>query len=49
MIEKMKFYNTSYEVHTIKNTPHPFWLFHPWFDEAMGYMVKFLDKTLKGK
>ena len=37
------------EVHTIPDTPHPFWLFHPWFDEASGIIVTFLDKTLKGK
>jgi acetyl esterase/lipase len=37
------------EVHTIPDTPHPFWLFHPWFDEASGYIVTFLDKVLKGK
>jgi acetyl esterase/lipase len=37
------------EVHTIPGTPHPFWLFHPWFDEAFGYIVTFLDKTLKNK
>ena len=35
------------EVHTIPNTPHPFWLFHPWFEPAVGYMVDFLDKVLK--
>ncbi len=35
------------EVHTISNTPHPFWLFHPWFETTVEYMVTFLDKTLK--
>ncbi|MFA5972247.1 MAG: alpha/beta hydrolase [Lentimicrobiaceae bacterium] len=35
------------EVHTINNTPHPFWLFHPWFETTITYMVDFLDKTLK--
>ena len=35
------------EVHTIPNTPHPFWLFHPWFEPAVGYMVDFLDKVFK--
>jgi acetyl esterase/lipase len=37
------------EVHTISDTPHPFWLFHPWFEETSGHILKFLDKTLKGK
>lgn len=49
MIEKFNIYKIFSEVHTIKGTPHPFWLFHPWFDEYLGYMVKFLDKILKGK
>lgn len=35
------------EVHTIDNTPHPFWLFHPWFEPTIRYMVDFLDKVLK--
>jgi pectinesterase len=48
-IEKMKKLGIYSEVHTIPDTPHPFWLFHPWFDEAFGYIVAFLDKTLKQK
>lgn len=35
------------EVHTIEKTPHPFWLFHPWFQPTVDYMVSFLDKVLK--
>jgi len=35
------------EVHTIKNTPHPFWLFYPWFDETTGYVVKFLKEVFR--
>jgi len=35
------------EVHTIPNTPHPFWLFHPWFEPTVKYMVDFLDTILK--
>ncbi len=35
------------EVHTISATPHPFWLFHPWFESTVEYMVAFLDKILK--
>ena len=35
------------EVHTIPGTPHPFWLFHPWFSQTLDYMVAFLDKILK--
>jgi pectinesterase len=35
------------EVHTSNNSPHPFWLFHPWFEPASKYMVDFLDKIFK--
>lgn len=35
------------EVHTIPDTPHPFWLFHPWFEPTVDYMVAFLNKVLK--
>ena len=36
-----------YEVHTIPNTPHSFWLFEPWFDETINYTVIFLKKVFK--
>jgi hypothetical protein len=35
------------EVHTIPNTPHPFWLFRPWFDEVVNYVQAFFAKVLK--
>lgn len=47
MIEKLKLYNIYYEVHTIKNTPHPFWLFHPWYEETFGYALNFLNKVFR--
>ncbi len=39
--------NIYTEVHTIPDTPHPFWLFNPWFEPTVDYMVAFLDKILK--
>jgi len=47
MIQKLNALGIYNEVHTIENTPHTFWLFHPWFEEAMPYVVNFLNKTLK--
>lgn len=47
IIEKLKAYDIYTEVHTINDTPHPFWLFHPWFDTTVNYMVSFLDKMFK--
>jgi len=44
MIEKLKTFNIYYEVHSIKDTPHTFWLFHPWFEMTADFTVKFLDK-----
>lgn len=46
-IEKLNRYNIYSEVHEIPDTPHPFWLFEPWFDTNVGYMVDFLDKMFK--
>ena len=42
-------YQIYSEVHTIENTPHPFWLFHPWFEPTVNYITNFLNKTLKEK
>lgn len=47
MIEKLSLYNIYSEVHEISDTPHPFWLFEPWFDINIGYMVGFLNKMFK--
>ncbi len=43
IIEKLKKFNIYTEVHTIDNTPHPFWLFHPWFDKTVEIMTSYLD------
>lgn len=47
MIAKLNALGIYTEVHTIENTPHTFWLFHPWFDEAITYVDQFLKKVLK--
>lgn len=47
IIEKLKQYNIYTKVHTIEDTPHPFWLFHPWFNTTITYMTSFLDKMFK--
>lgn len=44
MIQKLNSLHIYSEVHTFENAPHPFWLFHPWFDPMMQYIVTFLDK-----
>ncbi|MEP7094872.1 MAG: alpha/beta hydrolase, partial [Flavobacterium sp.] len=39
--------NIYNEVHTIKDTPHSFWFFQPWFGETVNYTIQFLDKIFK--
>ena len=47
MIDILNGYGIYNETHTIKDTPHSFWLMHPWFEDTLYYTVRFLDKTLK--
>ena len=49
MITKLNKLGIYSEVHTIPNTPHEFWLFHPWFDDATGYILKFLKQIFQPK
>ncbi|MCB9316438.1 MAG: alpha/beta hydrolase [Lewinellaceae bacterium] len=35
------------EVHTIPDTPHSFWLVHPWFKPTLKYTLTFLKKVFK--
>jgi len=44
-IEKMRLLNIYSEVHSIPDSPHSFWFFHPWIDEALNYIKLFLDKV----
>jgi pectinesterase len=34
------------EVHTLPNTPHPFWLFDPWFESTAFWVNAFLQRVL---
>lgn len=47
MIKILNQYGIYNQFETIKNSPHTFWLFHPWFDQTEMYITKFLDKILK--
>lgn len=35
------------EIHTIPDSPHSFWLMHPWFETTLNYTVNFLNKVFK--
>lgn len=47
MIEQLNNYNIYSKIQTIKNSPHTFWLFDPWFEETSNYIVQFLNKQFK--
>jgi len=47
IIVKLNTYNIYSEVHTLPDTPHPFWLFDPWFDTTVELMTNFLNKQFK--
>ncbi len=36
-----------HETYTLPGTPHPFWLFDPWFEQVLSLSTAFLDKVFK--
>jgi acetyl esterase/lipase len=47
MIHKLDSLHIYSEVHELPDTPHPFWFFHPWFDDVMKYSILFLNNVFK--
>lgn len=47
LIGMLKEWGIYYEVHKFNVQMHTFWLFHPFVDESVDYIVDFLNKTLK--
>ncbi|MEN3323194.1 alpha/beta hydrolase [Mariniflexile soesokkakense] len=47
MIAILNKYDIYNEVHTIPDSPHSFWLMHPWFETTLNYTINFLNKVLK--
>jgi|WetSurMetagenome_2_1015567.scaffolds.fasta_scaffold54887_2 acetyl esterase/lipase len=47
MIGIMKELRIYSEVHIIDVKVHPFWLFHPWFNMTVDYMVDFMNYALR--
>ena len=47
MIDKLNKYKIYSKVEQIPDSPHTFWLFHPWFDKTVEYTINFLDKKIK--
>lgn len=42
-IQQLDELGTYSKVHMIEDTPHPFWLFHPWVENMRQYIVDFLN------
>jgi acetyl esterase/lipase len=49
LIAKVKSFGIYTEVHTLPDTPHPFWLFNPWFEQVSSLMINFLDGQFKNQ
>ena len=47
LIGMMKEWGVYHEVHKFNVQVHPFWLFHPWVDQTVDYMARFLNEVLK--
>jgi alpha-N-arabinofuranosidase len=46
MLARLRAAGVNSEMVVIPDTPHPFWLFHPWFDQTIRHVEEFLKKTL---
>jgi pectinesterase len=40
-------YSIYNQIEILNESPHSFWLFHPWFHKTTAYIINFLNKTLK--
>lgn len=47
MMALLNKYNIYTEMHTLPDSPHSFWLMHPWFETTLSYTVNFLNKVFK--
>ncbi|WP_281298068.1 alpha/beta hydrolase [Flavobacterium limnophilum] len=47
MIKRLNSFHIYSEVHTLPDTPHPFWFFNPWFTPTVNHAVRFLDQRFK--
>ncbi len=47
MIKMLAKHNIYSEIQEIKDSPHTFWLFEPWFVDTTTYITQFLNKQFK--
>jgi len=48
MAERLRALGIQAEIVVIPDTPHPFWLVHPWFDRTLAEIDRFLRRQLSG-
>lgn len=46
MAAKLNALGIASEIVVVPDTPHPFWLFRPWFDTTVGEIDRFFRKTM---
>ncbi len=46
MAAKLNALGIASEIIVVPDTPHPFWLFRPWFDDSVNHIHEFFKKTL---
>ncbi|GAB3235137.1 alpha/beta hydrolase fold domain-containing protein [Algoriphagus aestuariicola] len=44
LAEKLRKAGVSVEIHTLPDTPHPFWLYQPWFEPTVDLITSFLKE-----
>ena len=47
MVARLRSLGITADVLTLPDTPHPFWLFNPWFEETRSVAAAFLDRIFR--
>ncbi len=45
MVKILNDYHIYNEIHTIPDSPHSFWLMHPWFETSLNFTTTFLNNV----
>jgi pectinesterase len=48
MRDRLRALGIAADLVVIPDTPHPFWLVHPWFDEVVSRTEAFFNQQLRG-
>jgi acetyl esterase/lipase len=47
LVKRLNEHGIYNEVHKLEGAPHSYWLFDPWFDPTVDYLVSFLNKVFE--